>query len=192
MPQTQPAPDAASAAPIATTASVGVPPAPSADDLARIASQAGGGSTGLLMAALAVLGGGGAAWKYLQSRQRAAAKKDELAHEQRMRELDLQADNQRRDDEKHGECKAARQALVGRIESLEGQGRLAEQTLSALRDRLDAVSAKADSAASMAERTPDLSKTAEKFDEAEEALASMSKRISRLETAAKAKNKGAK
>lgn len=163
----QPAPVAAAPASVAT---VGVPSVPSADDLSRIAHQAGGGTTGVLMALIAVVGGGGAVWKYLQSKQKAAAKRDELAHEQRMKELELQADNQKRDDDRHGECKAARDALVGRIESLEQQGRLAEQTLSTLRDRLDAVSAKADNAGG-----------------SEEALAALSKRISKLETAVKAK-----
>jgi uncharacterized protein HemX len=175
-----------------TVASVGVPAAPSADDLSRIAAQAGGGATGLLMAALAVVGGGGAVWKYLQSKQKAATKAAELAHEQRMKELELQADNQKRDDDRHGECESARTALSARMESLEQQGRMAEQMLSSLRDRLDVVSAKADNAVSMAEKTPDLSKTAEKFNETDEALAALSKRVSKVETAVKAKKKEAK
>jgi hypothetical protein len=41
----------------------------------------------------------------------------------------------------------------------------------------------------MAEKAPDLSKTGDKFDETDEALAALSKRISKLETAAKAKGK---
>jgi hypothetical protein len=185
VPQTQQsAPDAAQAAPVPTTASVGVPAVPSADDLSRIAAQAGGGANGIVMAALAILGGGGAAWKYLQSKQKAAAKRDELAHEQRMKELDLQRE---RGDDQHKACESARVGLSSRIESLEGQGRLAEQALSALRDRLDAVAAKADGAISMAERTPDLSKTAEKFEETDEALEALSKRLSKVETAVKAK-----
>ena len=170
-------------------ASVGVPAVPSADDLSRIAAQAGGGATGILMALVAVVGGGGAVWKYLQSKQKTAAKRDELAHEQRMKELELQADNQKRDDDKHSECKAARDALLLKIESAESQLRLAESALSNLRDQLAAVAAKADSAISMAEKTPDLSKTGDKFDETDEALAALSKRISKLETAAKAKGK---
>lgn len=172
-----------------TVASVGVPAVPSADDLSRIAAQAGGGATGVLMALIAVVGGGGAVWKYLQSKQKASAKKDELAHEQRMKELELQADNQKRDDEKHGECESKRAALSAKVESTESQLRLAEQALSNLRDQLAAVSAKADSAAEKAEKAGAVKVGAS--DEAEEALAALSKRISKLETAVKAK-KGAK
>jgi hypothetical protein len=170
------------ASPAALTATVAVPAAPSADDLSRIAAHAGGGATGILMALIAVVGGGGAVWKYLQGRNK-------QRHEERMKELELQADNQRRDDEKHGECKTARDALVARIESMEQQGRLAEQTLSNLRDRLDAVSAKADSAA---EKASSLSASAGASDETDEALAALSKRMSKVETAVKAKKKEAK
>lgn len=169
---------------------VGVPAVPSADDLSRIAANAGGGMNGILMALIAVVGGGGAVWKYLQSKQKAAAKKDELAHEQRMKELDLQSDNQKRDDDKHKECESARVGLSSRVESAEQQARLAEQMLSNLRDQLAAVSAKADSAVEKAEKASSLSASAGGSDEAEEALAALSKRISKLETAAK--KKGAK
>jgi uncharacterized protein HemX len=184
-----PAEDAPAASPAALTATVAVPAAPSADDLSRIAAHAGGGATGILMALIAVVGGGGAVWKYLQGREKAKAKKDELAHEQRMKELELQADNQKRDDEKHGECKAARDALAMKVESAESQLRLTENALSNLRDQLAAVTAKADSAA---EKASSLSASAGASDETDEALASLSKRISKLETAAKAKKKEAK
>ena len=111
-------PEVAAPSPV-TKATVAVPAAPSADELAKIAANAGGGATGLLMAALAVAGGGGAIWKYLQSKQKASAKKDELAHEQRMKELELQADNQKRDDDKHGECKTARETLASKVTALD-------------------------------------------------------------------------
>jgi DNA repair exonuclease SbcCD ATPase subunit len=172
-----------------TVAAVGVPAVPSADDLSRIAAHAGGGMNGILMALIAVVGGGGAVWKYLQSKQKASAKKDELAHEQRMKELELQADNQKRDDDKHGECESKRAALAAKVESAESQLRLAESALSNLRDQLAAVAAKADSAAEKAEKASSLSASAGSSDEAEEVLASLSKRISKLETAVKAKGK---
>jgi uncharacterized protein HemX len=145
------------------------------DDLSRIAAQAGGGTTGVLMALIAVVGGGGAVWKYLQSKQKAAAKKDELAHEARMKELELQADNQKRDDDKHGECESKRAALAAKVESAESQLRLAEQALSNLRDRLDALSGRIDSSNAT---TDDYAGV-------------LSKRITKLETAVKSK-KGAK
>ena len=107
------------AAPAPLTATVAAPPVPSADDLSRIAANAGGGMNGIIMALIAVVGGGGAVWKYLQSKQKASAKKDELAHEQRMKELELQADNQKRDDDKHGECKAARDSLATKLLALD-------------------------------------------------------------------------
>lgn len=159
----------------ATKAVVAVPPPPSADDLSRIAANAGGGVNGILLALIAAVGGGGAIWKYLQSKQKAASKKDEQEHEERMKELELQRDaQQQKNDDHHKACDAARATLAGRVESLEGQGRLAEQTIAALRDRLDAVAAKAESAGG-----------------SEEALATLSKRVSKLETAVKAK-KGAR
>jgi hypothetical protein len=76
-----------------------------------------------------------------------------------------------------------------KVESAESQLRLTENALSNLRDQLAAVSAKADSAA---EKASSLSASAGASDETDEALASLSKRISKLETAAKAKKKEAK
>jgi uncharacterized protein HemX len=173
--------------PAPVTATVGVPAVPSADDLSRIAANAGGGATGIVMALIAVVGGGGAVWKYLQSKQKAAAKKDELAHEQRMKELELQADNQKRDDDKHGECESKRAALAAKVESAESQLRLAESALSSLRDQLAAVSAKADSAV---EKASSLSARASgSNEEIDERLDTFSKRISKMEAAVKAKGK---
>lgn len=98
--------------PVPQTASVGVPAVPSASDLSKIAADAGGGSTGVLMALIAVVGGSGAVWKFLQGRNK-------QKHDERMKELELQADNQKRDDEKHGECKENRDAVAARIDSLD-------------------------------------------------------------------------
>ena len=159
-----------------TIPTVGVPAVPSADDLSRIAANAGGGATGIVMALIAVVGGGGAVWKYLQSKQKASAKKDELAHEARMKELELQADNQKRDDDKHGECESKRAALAAKVESAESQLRLAEQALSNLRDQVSALSGKIDSSNAT---TDDYTGV-------------LSKRITKLETAVKSKKKEAK
>lgn len=180
-PADEPVADAPAPAP-APVATVGVPAVPSADDLSRIAAHAGGGATGIIMALIAVVGGGGAVWKYLQSKQKAASKKAELEHEQRMKELELQADNQRRDDDKHKECESARLGLASRVESMEQQGRLAEKALSDLRDRLDAVSAKADSAVEKAGAVK-----VGGSEDVDERLDTFSKRISKLETAVKSK-----
>jgi hypothetical protein len=107
-----PAPPTPVAAP--QTASVGVPAPPSAADLSKIAADAGGGSVGLLMAALAILGGGGAVWKFLNGRSK-------QQHEQRMKELELQADNQKRDDDRHTECKAARDEVAAKLAELDAK-----------------------------------------------------------------------
>jgi hypothetical protein len=107
-----PAPAAPTPVAAPQTASVGVPAPPSAADLSKIAADAGGGSVGLLMAALAILGGGGAVWKFLNGRSK-------QQHEQRMKELELQADNQKRDDDKDKKCESRTSGISLRIDSLE-------------------------------------------------------------------------
>ena len=163
------------AAPVAPVATVGVPAGPSADDLARIAHGAGGGLTGVVMALLALAGGGGALWKYLQSKQRAATKRDEQEHAERMKELEIQRSaQQQRNDDHHRACDTARAVLVGRVDSLESQGRMAEQMLSNLRDRLDALSGRIDSGNAITDQYTTM----------------LNKRLTKLETAVK--KKGAK
>lgn len=115
--QAAPVADApATALPAPQSASVAPPAPPTAEDLARVAQGAGGGLNGIVMALIAVAGGGGAIWKYLQSRQKASAKKDELEHEQRMKELDLQ---QKSNEDQHKACDAAREALATRVAALD-------------------------------------------------------------------------
>jgi hypothetical protein len=169
--------------PPATTATVGVPQMPSASDLAGIASGAGGGLTGVAVAAIAVLGGGGAVWKFLQNRTKLDAERSEQAHQQRMKELELQADNQKRDDEKHQQCNASRVALEAKLAAAEQRLAGAEQSLSAMVSRL------AEAEAKVARASEESSKLSAKLgdDDSEEKLAAFSKRITKLENALKKK-----
>ena len=166
-----------------TTATVGVAPAPSASDLAGIASDAGGGLTGVAVAAIAVLGGGGAVWKFLQNRTKLDAEKAEQAHQQRMKELELQADNQKRDDDKHKQCNASRVALEAKLAAAEQRLAGAEQSMSAMVSRLSEAEAK------VARVSEDSTKIAAKMgdDDVEEKLATFSKRITKMESALKKK-----
>jgi hypothetical protein len=70
--------------------------APTPDEIVKIAQNTDGGTVGIVMALVAVLGGG-AAWKFYSqhSKQRAEidAKKAEQAHDLAMRRLDLEAQN---------------------------------------------------------------------------------------------------
>lgn len=123
------------------SASVAVPPVPSSDDLARIAHGAGGGLNGIVLALVAAVGGGGAIWKYLQSKQRASAKKDELAHEQRMKELELQQQNK---DDQHKACDAARETLAARLSALDEKVTSLSFNLRDLQSRLQELVSKLD------------------------------------------------
>jgi uncharacterized protein HemX len=160
-----------------------VAPAPSASDLAGIASDAGGGLTGVAVAAIAVLGGGGAVWKFLQNRTKLDAEKAEQAHQQRMKELELQADNQKRDDDKHKQCNASRVALEAKLAAAEQRLAGAEQSMSAMVSRLSEAEAK------VARVSEDSTKIAAKMgdDDVEEKLATFSKRITKMESALKKK-----
>jgi len=166
-----------------TTATVGVAPGPSASELAGIASDAGGGLTGVAVAAIAVLGGGGAVWKFLQNRTKLDAEKAEQAHQQRMKELELQSDNQKRDDDKHKQCNAARMALEAKLTAAEQRLLAAEQSVSAMVSRL------AEAEAKVARVSEDSTKIAAKMgdDDVEEKLSTFSKRITKLESALKKK-----
>ena len=145
-----------------TTASVAAPPPPSPDDLARVASQAGGGATGVAMALIAVVGGGGAIWKFLQSRQKAAEKRDELAHEARMKELELQAQGQQKSEDQHKACEAARTALASDVAALKARVEASERGVSEA-----------------------MAKVSGSGEEAAVAMKNLSKRISKVETALK-------
>ena len=146
-----------------TVASVGVPAVPSAADLAKVAADTGGGATGIVMALIAVLGGGGAIWKYLQTRNKSQEKRDEQAHEARMKEIELQSQRQQRDEDNHGECKASQASAASRLAALEAK------------------------VAEVSNKSLDLSAGGGVSEEVEESLKTLSKRITKLETAAKTK-----
>jgi hypothetical protein len=168
-------------APVA--ASVGIPAAPSAADLSKMAADAGGGATGVAMALIAVVGGGGAIWKFLQSKQKASAKRDELAHEQRMKELELQADNQKRDDDKHGECKAQRDMVAARLSAVDQRvEQLVRDTADLQRQLHDLVRQLSD----LSDRIGSL-KVSGGHEECDEKFEELSKRLSKTETKVKAK-----
>jgi hypothetical protein len=155
------------------TASVAVPSMPSAADLSKLASDAGGGVNGVLMALIAVVGGGGAIWKYLQSRDKAKAKQGELDHELRMKELELKAEHQQKQDDQHGQCKTDRAVLAAKVDDLESHLLDLHSQIASTNSKLE------ESKSSFA--------FGKGSDEIEEKLVEMSKRISKVETRLKAK-----
>lgn len=70
-------------APVATTEHTEQASTPSADELGKLVNTSGGGTTGIVLAVLAVVGGG-AAWKTYQ-------RISEQKHEQNMKKLELDA-----------------------------------------------------------------------------------------------------
>ena len=73
-----------------------VPTAPSADDMTKIMESAGGNPMlALGMAALVIVGGGGAMWKFIQQKGKATSeleqKRAEQDHELKLKELELKA-----------------------------------------------------------------------------------------------------
>jgi uncharacterized protein HemX len=93
--------------------------APTPEDIAKIAQNADGGTVGVVMALVAVLGGG-AAWKFYSqhSKQRAEndAKKAEQEHEIAMRRLDLEAQTA---NASPPPCLAAHAQIEARLASVE-------------------------------------------------------------------------
>ena len=78
----------------ATQATTEVPTAPNADDMAKIMESAGGNPMlALGMAALVIVGGGGAMWKFIQQKGKATSeleqKRADQEHELKLRELEL-------------------------------------------------------------------------------------------------------
>jgi len=78
----------------ATGAHTEVPAAPSADDMSKIMESAGGNPMlALGMAALVIVGGGGAMWKFIQQKGKATSeleqKRADQEHELKLRELEL-------------------------------------------------------------------------------------------------------
>ena len=99
-----------------SVASVGVP---SVADLAKVSSDAGGGMNGILMAIIALLGGGGAIWKYLQNKEKSKVQKEELAHEERMKELEIKSAKASNAEEELAKCKAEKDSLQDKLNKAE-------------------------------------------------------------------------
>jgi uncharacterized protein HemX len=159
-----------------------VPAAPSADDLAKLAESAGGNPMlAIGLAALAVLGGGGAMWKHIQKKGEAKAELDqkraEQEHELKLKELELKAQSSSGPDYSATQpppCQAAAVKQEQSIASLGGQVSSLKGELEELRAKLAKVEKK--SASFSAD-----------FD-AEE----MSERVEKLEKALKANKRGSK
>lgn len=117
-----PVASAAPAAPAAHTALTEVPGMPlnaTEDIKALLPKDGSGGSMITVMLAVVAVGGGGAAWKFYQN----FAKQK---HEEKMKALEIQAEAQqnKKEDDKHEKCAAERVALEAKVSSLEA--RLAE------------------------------------------------------------------
>jgi uncharacterized protein HemX len=99
--------------------------APTPDEIVKIAQGADGGTVGVVLALVAVLGGG-AAWRFYSqhSKQKAeiAAKRDEQAHDLAMRRLDLEAQHANASPPpclaKHAEIEARLSAVESKSASL--------------------------------------------------------------------------
>ena len=103
---------------VALTEVPGVPLNATEDIKALMPKDGSGGSMITVMLALVAVGGGGAAWKFYQT----FAKQK---HEQKMKELELQAETQQKqNDDKHEKCAVERVALEAKVSALEA--RLAE------------------------------------------------------------------
>ena len=100
-----------------------------------------------------------------------------------MKELELQADNQKRDDEKHQQCSASRVALEAKLAAAEQRLAASEQSVSAMVSRLSEAEAK------VARVSEASTKLAAKLgeDDVDEKLSTFSKRITKLESALKKK-----
>jgi len=146
------APEAAPSevAPAETQAHTEVPAAPSADDLAKLAESAGGNPMlAIGLAALAVLGGGGAMWKHIQKKGEAKAELDqkraEQEHELKLKELELKAQSSSGPDYSTTQpppCQAAAVKQEQSIASLGGQVSSLKGELEELRAKLAKVEKK--------------------------------------------------
>jgi hypothetical protein len=178
------APEAAASevAPAEAQAHTEVPAAPSADDLAKIMESSGGNPMlALGMAALVIVGGGGAMWKFIQQKGKATAELDqkraEQEHELKLKELELKAQSSSGPDYSTTQpppCQAAAIKQEQTIASLGGQ-------VSSLRGELEELRAKL---AKVEKKSASFSAD---FD-AEE----MSERVEKLEKALRANKRGSK
>ena len=170
------------AAPTEVQAHTEVPTAPSADDMAKIMESAGGNPMlALGMAALVIVGGGGAMWKFIQQKGKATAELDqkraEQEHELKLKELELKAQSSSGPDYSTTQpppCQAAAIKQEQTIASLGGQ-------VSSLRGELEELRAKL---AKVEKKSASFSAD---FD-AEE----MSERVEKLEKALRANKRGSK
>jgi hypothetical protein len=100
---------------------------PSADDLTKLVDSAGGNPMlALGLVVVTVIGGGGAAWKYVQQRGKASAelaeKQAEQAHELEMKRLELQSKSQPDySTQQPPPCVAASVAVESRISALDSK-----------------------------------------------------------------------
>ena len=138
-----------------------------------------GTDSGLVAVLLAALAIGGVAVKFVPNFLKTRAEKAKLEHEQRMKELELQSDNQKRDDDREQKCASRNAELLAKVTVLEGK-------IAPLESRVveaEARAAKAEEAASKAGGASiDFA-----GDELEDKLETFSKRITKIETALKKK-----
>lgn len=110
-----------------------------------------GASPSLMIGGAALFAILGAAVKFgpglLKARAESLAKEKELAHEEKMKQLELEEKKVEKQDEQHGQCNAARMALEARVAA-------SEQKSSALEAKLAEVEAKAAAAEKAAAEKP--------------------------------------
>lgn len=108
---------------VALTEVPGLPLNATEDIKALMPKDGSGGSMVTVALAVVAVGGGGAAWKFYQN----FAKQK---HEQRMKELELQAESQQnKKDDSHEKCTAERLALELKVSSLETRLASAEKAM---------------------------------------------------------------
>lgn len=124
--------------------------APTADDIAKAASAAGDNPMlAMGLAALVVLGGGGAMWKFIQQKGKASAELDqkraEQEHELKLKELELRASSSSGPDYSTTQpppCQAAAVKQEQSIASMGGQVSSLREELEQLKARLSKVEKK--------------------------------------------------
>lgn len=155
----------------ATTATIGVDAA-----VAQVKSLAPeGASAGLLIGGAAVLAVIGAAVKFGPTMLKNRAEAAEREHEREMKRLELEEQKARQNDDQHQKCSVERAALEAKVTAV-------ESSLSGVTSRLvtveSAVKAAGEKTDGMGNLNPDA---------LDENFAALSKRITKLETAAKKK-----
>jgi len=147
------------AAPVAqmpVTATVGAPEVPF-DPAKFLPAGNQSGSVAVILAVLAVVGGG-AGWKFWN-------KLSQQKHDQRMKELELQADGQRKNEEREQKCEGRHLEATMKLGALEARMARAEEAATKASSSLPALD----------------------VDELDEKFATLSKRVTKIETAVKKK-----